>query len=143
MTNQKGETLKLLIIGAVALASLTGCTKVIEVQATVPATNETTSTTYVSAAKEKQPSTRSQFIAGVNSLVDLPYGMDKQIMWDAGVAICSMAEDGLNADEIATELMIIAEFDEAAMEVFAAVAASAITFICPEYGYLFDDLSGY
>jgi dihydropteroate synthase len=143
MTSQKGKTLKRLIIGAIALASLTGCTRVIEVQATVPATTEATRSTVVSTPTEKPQSTRRQFIAGVNSLVDLPYGMDEQIMWDAGVAICSMAEDGLTADEISTELMIIAEFDEAAMEVFAAVAASAITFICPEYGYLFDDLSGY
>lgn len=138
--------MKKILIGAVAIVSLTGCTRVVEVQTTVPATEPTVAQTTSPAIEEPTDygmSPREQFLIGVNSLVAVPYYVSEDLLWDAGNEVCGLARSGYNLDEISGELVLAADFDEQVMEVLAAVGAAAIMFICPEYEYLFDEAPGF
>jgi|GEM_PF-5409668 len=137
--------MKRVITIALAATVLVGCTKVVEVQTTVPVTPSTTepASSYDSESLGSGMTVREQFIEGVETLYGIPYGTSTVTMWEAGNAICDMAAQGYTLDEISTELIVASEFDGEVMDFMAAVAASAFTFICPEYGYLFDESSGF
>lgn len=132
--------MKRLITVATALVAITGCTKVVEVQTTVPVA-ETPATTQPISVDEPSTS-QEEFVASVKSLVEIPYYVDDQLLWDSGQQVCSMARNGDSLGMISAQLAEIAEYDETVMNIFAAVGAAAISYICPEYQYLFDQPSG-
>lgn len=127
--------MKKILISAAVVVSLTGCTKVVEVQTTVPGTPAPTAAPQSPAAGSS--SVRDEFIYGVKSLVDIPVEVADELLWDSGQEVCDMARSGDTLEVISGKLASAAEYNEEIMNVFAAVAASAITYICPEYQYLF------
>lgn len=141
---------RFLPVAVLTLSALSACTtRVIEVQPIPP--SEASSGTLeaaTTAPRNTVPavpagSTRERYLQAVYDMHPYPIYAPDDLLWDLGVSVCDGLSSGTTVDQLAEIFVRSADGDQQTLELFATISAGAITYICPEFSYIFDQIDSY
>jgi hypothetical protein len=119
--------MKRIIATVAAIAALTGCTRVVEVEVpTEPAQTQPSS---------NNPTTYELYIDAVYRLSRYPIYVSDSDLYSGGLAVCDLLASGATSYDLASFAVDTVGDDEIALDMFSAIVAAAVTTICPEYEY--------